>query len=136
MTELLHNIYCGPKRRIPIHYEPLDVYLEVDPEVLASLLGEKRENLPKAVENYAKAGLDITKRPRKFAQVVNRRPAFKKSKIETENSLKIESLRDRDVLIFLLCATVGDLYVPNKTLLFYESNFDDVLYFLKGEIYD
>lgn len=124
---MLFNIGGPPRTTINISHSVIDVAISFKPAVLASLLNCEISELPKKCQKFVEDNQDKFKdhfKPEGYM-------------INLNNQIKkIEECTDVYLLILIFGSTVDDIYIPNRKLVFYSSNFTKTLYFSKAEVFN
>ncbi len=140
MSELLHNMSAPPTSQVKFEKVQLKEYIAFTPYKLALLLsayGLKDEEISVNVKKYVDTHPQV-------ASIIERPTGYMIAEtIEDDDPVKVsDRLRhysyiecdNLELLIAVFCSTVGDLYIPNRTLSFEKSKFNKVLLFPKEEV--
>ena len=141
MNGLLHNMSAPPKSKVDFEQTQLEKYIAFNPKDLAELLGNENmtaDELKTAVEDYVKNHPDIERiieKPTGYmigeVGVMNNE---NKSTSKSKTVFDYEVCKNLELMIVVLCATVGDLYIPDRQLSFEKTKFDKILLFPKDEV--
>lgn len=144
MSELLHNMSAPPRSEVKFKQEQLKKYIAFNPIRLARLLGDSDvviKDLCNEVKNYVNDHPQIEsiiEKPTGYmiGEVVdfNGKNKFTKELNDKLNQYKYVECDNLELLITVLCSTVGDLYIPNRTLSFESTKFDKILLFPEEEV--
>lgn len=145
MTNVLHNMSAPPRSQVKFEQYQLKQYTVFNPLKLARLLNNKRllsgSALTEEVKKYVSShpGLENNiKRPTGYmvGEYVELEDTVKFTRALNEklNKFRYTDCNDLELLIIVLCSTVGDLYIPNHPLTITDSKFDKVLFFPKDEV--
>lgn len=141
MSGLLHNMSCPPRSKVDFEQTQLKKYIAFNPKDLARSLGNANmtaDELKIAVENYVKKHPDIERiieKPTGYmigeVGVMNNE---NKITNKGKNVFEYEECKNLELMIVVLCSTVGDLYIPDRQLSFENTKFDKILLFPKDEV--
>lgn len=140
MSELLHNMSVPPRSEVKFNQLQLKKYICFNPSKLSSLLFDKgysNEQISINTENYALAHSQITsiiERPTGYmiGEVIEANDTKRsKERLMEYNFVECTNL---ELLIVVFCSTVGDLYIPNRTLSYEKNKFDKILLFPEDEV--
>ncbi len=139
MSELLHNMSAPPRSEVKFNQLQLK-YICFNPSKLVSLLSDKGysdENISVNVKNY------VLDHPQ-IASIIERPTGYMIGEvIEVNDAKKIKKrlmefsyveCTNLELLIVVFCSTVGDLYIPNRTLSYEKNKFDKILLFPEDEV--
>lgn len=141
MNGLLHNMSCPPRSKVDFEQTQLEKYIAFNPKDLAGLLGNENmtaDELKTAVENYVKNHPDIERiieKPTGYmigeVGVMNNE---NKITSKSKTVFDYEVCKNLELMIVVLCSTVGDLYIPDRQMSFENTKFDKILLFPKNEV--
>ena len=141
MNVLLHNMSAPPKSKVDFEQTQLEKYIAFNPKDLAELLGNENmtaDELKTAVEDYVKNHPDIERiieKPTGYmigeVGVMNNE---NKITSKSKTVFDYEVCKNLELMIVVLCSTVGDLYIPDRQLSFEKTKFDKILLFPKDEV--
>ena len=141
MNVLLHNMSAPPKSKVDFEQTQLEKYIAFNPKDLAELLGHENmtaDELKTAVEDYVKNHPDIERiieKPTGYmigeVGVMNNE---NKITSKSKTVFDYEVCKNLELMIVVLCSTVGDLYIPDRQLSFEKTKFDKILLFPKDEV--
>lgn len=141
MNGLLHNMSCPPRSKVDFEQTQLEKYIAFNPKDLAGLLGNENmtaDKLKTAVENYVKNHPDIERiieKPTGYmigeVGVMNNE---NKITSKSKTVFDYEVCKNLELMIVVLCSTVGDLYIPDRQMSFENTKFDKILLFPKNEV--
>ena len=141
MNGLLHNMSAPPKSKVDFEQTQLEKYIAFNPKDLAELLGNENmtaDELKTAVENYVKNHPDIERiieKPTGYmigeVGVMNNE---NKITSKSKTVFDYEVCKNLELMIVVLCSTVGDLYIPDRQMSFEKTKFDKILLFPKDEV--
>ena len=143
MSNLLHNMSAPPRSRVHFQQKQLNQYIAFNPLVLfREIYGKNHRFQGSIVKKYVEEHPEILNEIKKptgymlgetFDLVGNEK--FTKELNERLRKYTYEECRDVNLLILVLCSTVGDLYIPDRPLSFEDSKFKRILFFPKEEVY-
>lgn len=144
---------CGiaKNQKVVFKKKQLKGFLAFNPYRLAKLLGHRGatpEELSKLVKNYVKEHPEINRLLTKPTGYMIGLPMGQARYIKPHEDgtshpdggaiktggLQYDECADIDLLIVVLCSTVGDLYIPNRELSFEKSKFQRIILFPKVEV--
>lgn len=141
MNVLLHNMSAPPKSKVDFEQTQLEKYIAFNPKDLAGSLGDENmtaDELKTAVENYVKNHPDIERiieKPTGYmigeVGVMNNE---NKITSKSKTVFDYEVCKNLELMIVVLCSTVGDLYIPDRQMSFEKTKFDKILLFPKDEV--
>ena len=141
MNVLLHNMSAPPKSKVDFEQTQLEKYIALNPKDLAELLGNENmtaDELKTAVEDYVKNHPDIERiieKPTGYmigeVGVMNNE---NKITSKSKTVFDYEVCKNLELMIVVLCSTVGDLYIPDRQMSFEKTKFDKILLFPKDEV--
>ena len=141
MNVLLHNMSAPPKSKVDFEQTQLEKYIAFNPKDLAGSLGDENmtaDELKTAVEDYVKNHPDIERiieKPTGYmigeVGVMNNE---NKITSKSKTVFDYEVCKNLELMIVVLCSTVGDLYIPDRQLSFEKTKFDKILLFPKDEV--
>lgn len=141
---ILHNMSAPPRSEVKFEQGQLKKYIAFIPFLLASLLGEEKgdvKDLGAKVKQYVSEHPRIESLITKptgymIAEVIDLNGRNRPSKDfgDQLNRYQFVECADPELLIAVFCSTVGDLYIPNRTLSFESSKFDKILLFPEEEV--
>lgn len=141
MNGLLHNMSAPPKSKVDFEQTQLEKYIAFNPKDLAGLLGNENmtaDELQTAVESYVKNHPDIERiieKPTGYmigeVGVMNNE---NKITSKSKTVFDYEVCKNLELMIVVLCSTVGDLYIPDRQMSFEKTKFDKILLFPKDEV--
>ena len=144
MSGLLHNMSAPPRSEVSFKQVQLKKYIAFNPIRLARLLDDKDiviKDLPGKAKKYVNEHPQIEaiiEKPTGYmiGEVVSfdGKNKFTKKISEKLNSYTYVECDNLDLLITVLCSTVGDLYIPNRVLSFESTKFDKILLFPEEEV--
>lgn len=144
MSELIHNMSAPPRSEVKFEQEQLKEYIAFNPITLVKLLGDSDidiKELCSKVKNYVGEHPTIEtiiEKPTGYmiGEVVdfNGKYEFTKEINDKLKRYKYVECDNLELLITVLCSTVGDLYIPNRTLSFESTKFDKILLFPEEEV--
>ncbi len=144
MSELLNNMSAPPRSEVRFEQEQLKKYIAFNPITLANLLGDSDiaiKDLCNKVKDYVSEHPTIEtiiEKPTGYmiGEVVTLNGEIKLTKELNDmlNRYKYVECDNLELLIMVLCSTVGDLYIPNRTLSFESTKFDKILLFPESEV--
>ena len=144
MKDLLHNMSAPPRSEVKFKQKQLKKYIAFNPNRLITFFEEKDEvikDLSDKVKEYVKEHPQIEliiEKPTGYmiGEVIELKEykSFTKELNDKLNLYKYVECDNIDLLIIVLCSTVGDLYIPNRTLSFERSKFDKILLFPEDEV--
>ena len=129
MNVLLHNMSAPPKSKVDFEQTQLEKYIAFNPKDLAGSLGDENmtaDELKTAVEDYVKNHPDIER--------IIEKPTGYKITSKSKTVFDYEVCKNLELMIVVLCSTVGDLYIPDRQLSFEKTKFDKILLFPKDEV--
>ena len=135
MSELLHNMSAPPRSEVKFKKEQLKKYIAFNPLHLARLLKKLnyKDEISESVQQYVKNNPGIVKNIMKptgymIGEVIKLNGKYKL------NQYKYVECDNLELLIIVLCSTVGDLYIPDRPLSFEKTKFNKVLLFPEEEV--
>lgn len=141
MNGLLHNMSAPPKSKVDFEQTQLEKYNAFNPKDLAESLGNENmtaDELKTAVEDYVKNHPDIERiieKPTGYmigeVGVMNNE---NKITSKSKTVFDYEVCKNLELMIVVLCSTVGDLYIPDRQMSFENTKFDKILLFPKNEV--
>ena len=141
MNVLLHNMSAPPKSKVAFEQTQLEKYIAFNPKDLAGSLGDENmtaDELKTAVEDYVKNHPDIERiieKPTGYmigeVGVMNNE---NKITSKSKTVFDYEVCKNLELMIVVLCSTVGDLYIPDRQMSFEKTKFDKILLFPKDEV--
>ena len=141
MNGLLHNMSAPPKSKVDFEQTQLEKYIAFNPKDLAGPLGDENmtaDELKTAVEDYVKNHPDIERiieKPTGYmigeVGVMNNE---NKITSKSKTVFDYEVCKNLELMIVVLCSTVGDLYIPDRQMSFEKTKFDKILLFPKDEV--
>lgn len=141
MNVLLHNMSAPPKSKVDFEQTQLEKYIAFNPKDLAGSLGDENmtaDELKTAVEDYVKNHPDIERiieKPTGYmigeVGVMNNE---NKITSKSKTVFDYEVCKNLELMIVVLCSTVGDLYIPDRQMSFEKTKFDKILLFPKDEV--
>ena len=140
---VFHNMSAPPRSEVRFQTNQLTDYIAFNPLTLCNLLSGKTlyKQLPKRVEHYVKHHPEIEKLLEKpTGYMIGETFEINEIGVLTNQIKKkldnyyFEECQDINLLIVVLCSTVGDLYIPNRPLSFESSKFDKIILFPKVEV--
>lgn len=141
MNGLLHNMSAPPKSKVDFEQTQLEKYIAFNPKDLARSLGNENmtaDELKTAVEDYVKNHPDIERiieKPTGYmigeVGVMNNE---NKITSKSKTVFDYEVCKNLELMIVVLCSTVGDLYIPDRQMSFENTKFDKILLFPKNEV--
>ena len=141
MNGLLHNMSAPPKSKVDFEQTQLEKYIAFNPKDLAELLGNENmtaDELKTAVENYVKNHPDIERIIEKPTGYMIGEVGVMNNENKITNKSKTvfdyEVCKNLELMIVVLCSTVGDLYIPDRQMSFEKTKFDKILLFPKDEV--
>lgn len=141
MNVLLHNMSVPPKSKVDFEQTQLEKYIAFNPKDLAGSLGDENmtaDELKTAVENYVKNHPDIERIIEKPTGYMIGEVGVMNNENKITNKSKTvfdyEVCKNLELMIVVLCSTVGDLYIPDRQMSFEKTKFDKILLFPKDEV--
>ena len=141
MNGLLHNMSAPPKSKVDFEQTQLEKYIAFNPKDLAELLGNENmtaDELKTAVEDYVKNHPDIERIIEKPTGYMIGEVGVMNDENKITNKSKTvfdyEVCKNLELMIVVLCSTVGDLYIPDRQMSFEKTKFDKILLFPKDEV--
>ena len=148
MSELLHNVGVPPRSKVEFKLEQLKKYIAFNPITLAMLLCDRNITIKGLCEKVKKYVSDhpqieaIIEKPTGYmiGEIVDfngEKRLTKELNDELTNKLTkyiYVECKNLELLITVLCSTVGDLYIPNRKLSFESTKFDKILLFPEEEV--
>ena len=141
MNVLLHNMSAPPKSKVDFEQTQLEKYIAFNPKDLAESLGNENmtaDELKTAVENYVKNHPDIERIIEKpTGYMIGEVGVMNDENKITSKSKTVfdyEVCKNLELMIVVLCSTVGDLYIPDRQMSFENTKFDKILLFPKDEV--
>lgn len=141
MNVLLHNMSAPPKSKVDFEQTQLEKYIAFNPKDLAGSLGDENmtaDELKTAVENYVKNHPDIERIIEKPTGYMIGEVGVMNDENKITNKSKTvfdyEVCKNLELMIVVLCSTVGDLYIPDRQMNFEKTKFDKILLFPKDEV--
>ena len=141
MNVLLHNMSAPPKSKVDFEQTQLEKYIAFNPKDLAGSLGDENmtaDELKTAVENYVKNHPDIERIIEKPTGYMIGEVGVMNDENKITNKSKTvfdyEVCKNLELMIVVLCSTVGDLYIPDRQMSFEKTKFDKILLFPKDEV--
>ena len=141
MNVLLHNMSAPPKSKVDFEQTQLEKYIAFNPKDLAGSLGDENmtaDELKTAVENYVKNHPDIERIIEKPTGYMIGEVGVINDENKITNKSKTvfdyEVCKNLELMIVVLCSTVGDLYIPDRQMSFEKTKFDKILLFPKDEV--
>lgn len=138
---ILCNMSAPPRSRVNFTQEQLKKYVAFDPSVLAYLIVKNNNtafsDIKFVVKDYVKKHPDFEKNIKKpsgyiLGEIIDLYEIGNNGKELDKYDFVI--CKDIDLLIYIFCSTVNDLYIPNRKLSFNDSNFDKILLFPIDEV--
>ena len=145
MNDVLHNMSAPPRSQVNFEQKQLKKYIAFNPLRLSRLLNKHLllfgSSLTSEVNKYVSSHPNIDKNIKKptgymigeYIELGNTHK-FTKNLSEMMDKYFYEECNDLELLIIVLCSTVGDLYIPNHPLTITDNKFDKVLFFPKEEV--
>ena len=131
MNGLLHNMSAPPKSKVDFEQTQLEKYIAFNPKDLAELLGNENmtaDELKTAVEHYVKNHPDIERIIEKPTGYMIGEVGVMNNENKITNKSKTvfdyEVCKNLELMIVVLCSTVGDLYIPDRQMSFEKTKFD------------
>ena len=141
MNGLLHNMSAPPKSKVDFEQTQLEKYIAFNPKDLAESLGNENmtaDELKTAVEDYVKNHPDIERIIEKpTGYMIGEVGVMNDENKITSKSKTVfdyEVCKNLELMIVVLCSTVGDLYIPDRQMSFENTKFDKILLFPKDEV--
>ena len=141
MNGLLHNMSAPPKSKVDFEQTQLEKYIAFNPKDLAGSLGDENmtaDELKTAVEDYVKNHPDIERIIEKPTGYMIGEVGVMNDENKITNKSKTvfdyEVCKNLELMIVVLCSTVGDLYIPDRQMSFEKTKFDKILLFPKDEV--
>lgn len=141
MNVLLHNMSAPPKSKVDFEQTQLEKYIAFNPKDLAGSLGDENmtaDELKTAVEDYVKNHPDIERIIEKPTGYMIGEVGVMNNENKITNKSKTvfdyEVCKNLELMIVVLCSTVGDLYIPDRQMSFEKTKFDKILLFPKDEV--
>ena len=141
MNGLLHNMSAPPKSKVDFEQTQLEKYIAFNPKDLAESLGDENmtaDELKTAVENYVKNHPDIECIIEKPTGYMIGEVGVMNDENKITNKSKTvfdyEVCKNLELMIVVLCSTVGDLYIPDRQMSFEKTKFDKILLFPNAEV--
>lgn len=141
MNVLLHNMSAPPKSKVDFEQTQLEKYIAFNPKDLAESLGNENmtaDELKTAVEDYVKNHPDIERIIEKPTGYMIGEVGVMNNENKITNKSKTvfdyEVCKNLELMIVVLCSTVGDLYIPDRQMSFEKTKFDKILLFPKDEV--
>lgn len=144
MSELLHNMSAPPRSEVKFKKEQLKRYIAFSPIKLLTMLNTNKDNqkeISKKIEDYYKANIktkEFISKPSGYmiAEVIEFNSDEKlikqiKDKLNKYDYIECDNL---ELLIIVLCSTVGDLYIPHRIPSFENDKFNKILLFPEEEV--
>ena len=141
MNGLLHNMSAPPKSKVDFEQTQLEKYIAFNQKDLAGSLGDENmtaDEMKTAVEDYVKNHPDIERiieKPTGYmigeVGVMNNE---NKITSKSKTVFDYEVCKNLELMIVVLCSTVGDLYIPDRQMSFEKTKFDKILLFPKDEV--
>lgn len=142
MSDLLHNMSAPPRSEVKFEQKQLHSYILFSPITLSKLLSNNRiilRGLEKRVKKYYehhKEIENIIERPTGY--MIGEAIELDIRNLKNNNGKLLpyayEECHDLHLLIVVFCSTVGDLYIPNRSLSFEKNKFNKLLLFPKEEV--
>lgn len=140
MKDLLNSLNCHTKNNVNFEIEQINEYIIFNPTELFehfkvkkidALIKKVKKTIDKMSENEI-----LVKKPSGYMIGAS---------IELNDNYEIDDLdellkykhidcKDIELIIIVLCSTVGDLYIPKKPLTIDKNNFKRILFFPKNEV--
>ena len=145
MSDVLHNMSAPPRSQVSFTQRQLKEYIAFNPLRLARLLNDRLlltgANIAKEVNDYVSQHPSIDKNIKRptgymiaeYIELGNTKK-FTRELTDKMNKYRYQECNDLELLIIVLCSTVGDLYIPNHPLVITDSKFDKILFFPKEEV--
>ncbi len=139
------------EHKVTFEKKQLKGFMAFNPHKLSKLLGHEGatpDELSELVKEYVKAHPEIKRllskptgymigtsmgKPRRIKRMSNGMILVRPNCWKT-NGIVYEECADIDLLIVVLCSTMGDLYIPNRELSFEKSKFQRIILFPKDEV--
>lgn len=141
MNGLLRNMSAPPKSKVDFEQTQLEKYIAFNPKDLAESLGNENmtaDELKTAVEDYVKNHPDIERIIEKpTGYMIGEVGVMNDENKITSKSKTVfdyEVCKNLELMIVVLCSTVGDLYIPDRQMSFENTKFDKILLFPKDEV--
>ena len=145
MSALLHNMSAPPRSEVKFSQEQLKRYISFNPMRLERLLkanGYSGEDVAETTKRYVEDHKDIYKSIKKptgymiaeFIELPTGKRRYTKEINGRLGDYKYTECTDLELIILVLCSTVEDLYIPNRTLSFESSKFNKILLFPEEEV--
>ena len=138
MNVLLHNMSAPPKSKVDFEQTQLEKYIAFNPKDLAGSLGDENmtaDELKTAVEDYVKNHPDIERIIEKPTGYMIGEVGVMNDENKITNKSKTvfdyEVCKNLELMIVVLCSTVGDLYIPDRLMSFEKTKFDKILRFCR-----
>lgn len=145
MSDVLHNMSAPPRSKVSFVQRQLKEYIAFNPLRLARLLNNRLllfgVDLVEEVNDYVSHHPNINKNIKRptgymigeYIELGNTKK-FTKDLSEKMDKYHYRECNDLELLIIVLCSSVGDLYIPNHPLVINDSKFDKILFFPKEEV--
>lgn len=142
MSDIMKNMSAPPRSEVAFRQEQLKKYVAFNPLRLSRLLVESnyKDDLSKSTKQYVEDNPDIIKNIKKptgymIAEYVELTgDKYTKALNDKLDVYKYVECTDLELIILVLCSTVGDLYVPDRPLSFEKTKFNKILLFAEEEV--
>ncbi len=145
MSYVLHNMSAPPRSEVKFSQEQLKKYISFNPMRLERLLINENyinEDLGEAVKKYVEDHQGIYKNIKKptgymigeYIELPNGKRKYTREINNKLDNYQYTECTDLELIILVLCSTVGDLYIPDRKLSFESSKFNKILLFPEEEV--
>lgn len=145
MSYVLHNMSAPPRSEVKFSQEQLKKYVSFNPMRLERLLANQNyenEDLGEATRRYVEEHQDIYKNIKKptgymigeYIELPNGKRRYTREINNKLENYQSTECTDLELIILVLCSTVGDLYIPDRKLSFESSKFNKILLFPEEEV--
>lgn len=142
MSDILKNMSAPPRSEVTFRQEQLKKYIAFNPLRLSRLLVESnyKDDLSQSTKQYVEDNPDIIKNIKKptgymIAEYVELAgDKYTKALNDKLDVYKYVECTDLELIILVLCSTVGDLYIPDRPLSFEKTKFNKILLFAEEEV--
>ena len=142
MSDILQNMSAPPRSKVVFEIKQLKKYVAFNPLRLSKLLRDSKYKgeISESVKQYVEKNPGIIKNIKKptgymiaeYIELTGNK--YTKTLNEKLDAYKYVECTDLELLILVLCSTVGDLFIPDRPLSFEKTKFTKVLLFPEEEV--
>lgn len=142
MSDILKNMSAPPRSEVAFKQEQLKKYISFNPLRLSRLLSDLnyKGEISESVKKYVINNPNIEKSFKKpsgymiaeYIEITGDENA--KTLNDKLGVYRYVECEDLELIILVFCSTVGDLYIPDRTLSFEKNKFNKVLLFPEDEV--